>query len=128
LWINILQAGKNYGWPKISYGINYDGTILTNNTSLPDMEQPIHYWDPSIAPSGMTFVTGDIYPEWKGNLLLGSLKFRYLNRCVINNNKVVKQEKLLEGLGRVRSVRQGSDGFIYVGIENLGIIKIIPKN
>ena len=125
--INIIKAGKNYGWPLVSYGINYSGTKFTDKTSLPGMEQPIHYWVPSIAPSGMTFVTSDIYPEWKGNLLVGSLKFQYLDRCVLSNNKVIKEEKLLEGLGRVRSVKQGPDGYIYVGIENLGIVKIIPK-
>ncbi|MGB1308292.1 MAG: PQQ-dependent sugar dehydrogenase [Oceanihabitans sp.] len=125
--INIIQAGKNYGWPKITYGINYYGTKITNNTSLPGMEQPLHYWDPSIAPSGMAFITSDIYPNWKGNLLVGSLKFQYLNRCVIEKNKIIKEERLVDGLGRVRSVRQGPDGYIYAGIENVGIVKIIPK-
>ena len=91
------------------------------------MEQPIHYWDPSIAPSGMEFITSDIYPGWKGNLLVGSLKFQYLNRCVIKNNKVVQEEKLIDGLGRVRAVKQGPDGYIYVGVENVGIVKIIPN-
>jgi aldose sugar dehydrogenase len=125
--INILKSGKNYGWPLISYGINYSGTKFTDNTSLPGMEQPIHYWVPSIAPSGMTFLTSDIYPDWKGNLFVGSLKFQYLDRCVVSNNKIIKEEKLLEGIGRVRSVKQGPDGYIYVGIENVGIVKIIPK-
>ena len=91
------------------------------------MEQPIHYWVPSIAPSGMAFVTSNIYPDWKGNLLVGSLKFQYLNRCVLDQNKVVHEEKLLEGIGRVRSIEQGPDGYIYVGVENLGIVKIIPE-
>ncbi|WP_452231861.1 PQQ-dependent sugar dehydrogenase [Lacinutrix sp. MEBiC02595] len=125
--INIIKAGKNYGWPKITYGINYHGTKITDKTSLPGMEQPLHYWDPSIAPSGMTFITSDIYPNWKGNLLVGSLKFQYLDRCVLKNNKVVFEEKLLDGIGRLRSVRQGPDGYIYAGIENVGIVKIIPK-
>jgi glucose/arabinose dehydrogenase len=125
--INIIKAGKNYGWPKITYGINYYGTKITKHVSLPGMEQPLHYWDPSIAPSGMTFISSDIYPNWKGNLLIGSLKFQYLDRCVIENNKVVKEERLLDGIGRVRSVRQGPDGYIYVGVENVGIVKIIPK-
>jgi len=125
--INIIQAGKNYGWPVITYGINYHGTKITDKTSTPGMEQPLHYWDPSIAPSGMAFITSDIYPNWKGNLLVGSLKFQYLNRCVIENNKVVKEERLVDGIGRVRSVRQGPDGYIYVGVENVGIVKIIPK-
>lgn len=125
--INIVESGKNYGWPVISYGINYSGTKFTDITEKEGMEQPIHYWDPSIAPSGMEFITSDVYPNWKGNLLVGSLKFQYLNRCVIDNNKVVKEEKLIEGLGRVRSVKQGLDGYIYVGVENVGIVKIIPK-
>jgi len=125
--INIIESGKNYGWPLISHGINYSGTKFTDNTALPGMEQPLHYWDPSIAPSGMTFITSDIYPNWKGNLLVGSLKFQYLNRCVLTDNKITKQEKLIEGLGRVRCVKIGPDGYIYVGVENLGIVKIIPK-
>ncbi|MCK4562231.1 MAG: PQQ-dependent sugar dehydrogenase, partial [Flavobacteriaceae bacterium] len=125
--INIIKAGKNYGWPKITYGINYNGTTITNNTSLPKMEQPLHYWVPSIAPSGMAFVTSDKYPTWKGNVLVGSLKFKYLNRVVIENNKVVKEEKLLENMGRVRTVRQAPDGYIYVAIEQLGIVRIVPE-
>ncbi|MDO9594785.1 MAG: PQQ-dependent sugar dehydrogenase [Lutibacter sp.] len=126
--INIIKSGKNYGWPKVSYGINYDGSILTDKNTMPGMENPIHYWVPSIAPSGMAFVTGNKYPEWKGNLLVGSLKFQYLNMCVLNNNKVIKEEKLLEGLGRVRNVIQAPDGFIYVAIEFKGIVRITPVN
>ena len=125
--INIIKTGINYGWPLISYGINYNGTSFTDHTALTGMEQPLHYWDPSIAPSGMAFVTSNIYPDWKGNLFIGSLKFQFLNRCVIINNRIVKQEKLIEGLGRVRSVKQGPDGYIYAGVENIGIVKIIPK-
>lgn len=126
--INIIQAGKNYGWPKITYGINYDDSIITDDTSLPGMEQPLHYWVPSIAPSGMAFVTSDKYPDWKGNLMVGSLKFKYLNRCVIENNIVIKEEKLMENMvGKVRNVRQAPDGYLYVSIEQLGIVRIIPK-
>ena len=125
--INIVKAGKNYGWPKATYGINYDNTIITDDTSLPGVEEPLHYWVPSIAPSGMDFVTSDKYPEWKGNILVGSLKFQYLNRCVLENNKVVKEEKLLEGLGRVRCVREAPDGYIYVAIQHKGIVRITPN-
>ena len=125
--INIVQKGKNFGWPLISYGINYIGTTFTENTALPGMEQPLFYWVPSIAPSGMTFVTSDIYPDWKGNLLVGSLKFEYIERLVLKNDKVVKREKLLEGMGRVRNVRQGLDGYIYVALEGVGIVKIVPN-
>ena len=125
--INITNAGKNYGWPLASYGINYDNSTFTENTSLPGMEDPLHYWVPSIAPSGMTFVSSDVYPGWKGNLLIGSLKFQYLDRCVLDGNKVVQEEKLLENIGRVRTVVQGPDGYIYVGVEFKGIVKIIPE-
>lgn len=125
--INIIEKGLNYGWPKISYGVNYSGTSFTDHTALPGMEQPLFYWVPSIAPSGFTIVHSDRYPDWKGNLLVGSLKFQYLERLILENNEVVKREKLFEGLGRVRSVRQAPDGFIYVGIENLGVVKIVPK-
>ena len=75
----------------------------------------------------MAFVTSDRYPEWKGNILVGSLKFQYLNRVVINNNKVIQEEKLLEGLGRVRCIRQAPDGYIYVAIEHKGIVRIVPN-
>jgi glucose/arabinose dehydrogenase len=83
---------------------------------------------PSIAPSGMAFVTSDKYPNWKGNLMVGSLKFKYLNRCVIEDNIVVKEEKILENMvGKVRNVRQAPDGYIYVAVEQLGIVKIVPN-
>lgn len=125
--INIIQKGKNFGWPIVSHGINYSGTKFTDHTSLPGMEQPLFYWVPSIAPSGMTFITSDIYPEWKGNLLVGSLKFRYLERLELKNDKVIKREKLFEGMGRVRNVKQGPNGYIYVAMEGVGIVKINPK-
>lgn len=123
--INLINKGKNYGWPIITYGLNYSGTKITNITAKEGMEQPLHYWDPSIAPSGMAFITSNKYPNWKGNLLVGSLKFQYLANCYISNGKVIKEERLLDGIGRVRSIVQGPDGYIYVGIENLGIIKLL---
>jgi glucose/arabinose dehydrogenase len=125
--INIINSGKNYGWPLASYGVNYIGTKFTDKTSLIGTENPIHYWVPSIAPSGMIFVDSDKYPSWKNNLLIGSLKFEYLHMCVIKGNSIIKEEKLLEGIGRVRSLEISPSGFIYVGVENLGIIKIIPN-
>lgn len=126
--INIVKAGANYGWPVISYGINYIGTKFTDKTAQEGMEQPLHYWDPSIAPSGMAFISSDKYPGWKGDLLVGSLKFEYVDKCVLKNGKVVKEERLLDGLGRIRTINEGPDGYIYVGIENLGIVKLLPKN
>ena len=86
------------------------------------MEQPISYWIPSIAPSGLTFIDSDKYPAWKGNLMVGSLRFNYLNRCVIKDNKVIKQEKVLVNLGRMRNVKMGVDGYLYVGTENPGMV------
>ncbi|UII75310.1 PQQ-dependent sugar dehydrogenase [Flagellimonas sp. HMM57] len=125
--INIVEKGKNYGWPVITYGINYSGTKITDETSKKGMEQPVYQWTPSIAPSGMAFVSSDKYPDWKGNLLVGSLAFQYLERLVLKNNKVIYREKLLDGMGRVRNVEQAPDGFIYVGIEGKGIYRLEPK-
>lgn len=126
--LNIIKKGKNYGWPVITYGINYSGTKITDETSKSGMEQPVHYWVPSIAPSGLEFVSSDKYPEWKGNVLAGSLAFQYLERLELKDNKVVYREKLMDGMGRVRSVRQAPDGYIYVGVEGKGVYKLIPKN
>lgn len=127
--VNIIKKGANYGWPEITYGINYNGTIITPDTVKEGMEQPIHFWRPSIAPCGMTFVTSDKYPQWKGDMLVGSLRFMYLERCDVEGEKVVGREKLLEGIGRVRNVRQGPDGFIYVAVEGAGmIVKLVPEN
>ncbi len=120
--INILQSGKNYGWPVISYGLNYNGTVLTKISAQKGMEQPLLYWIPSIAPSGMTFVKGNKYKGWEDNLLVGSLRFKYLNRCEIKDNKVVKQELLFKNIGRVRDVRMAPDGYIYVSVENPGVL------
>ena len=125
--INIIQKGKNYGWPVVTYGINYSGTPITDETSKPGMEQPLYQWTPSIAPSGMTFVTSDKYPKWKGSLLVGSLAFQYLERLELKNNKVIYREKLMDGIGRVRNVRQAPDGFIYVSVEGIGIYRLVPK-
>jgi glucose/arabinose dehydrogenase len=125
--INIIKKGKNFGWPVISYGLNYSGTSFTDKTEMKGMEQPLFHWTPSIAPSGMAFVSSNKYPDWNGNLLVGSLKFEYVERLVIKNNKVVKREKIMEGLGRMRAIIQGSDGYIYVAVENKGIVKIIPN-
>ncbi len=123
--INIVKKAANFGWPVVTFGINYSGTSITDKTDKEGMEQPVHYWDPSIAPSGMAFISSDKYGDWKGSVLVGSLKFQYLDLCTLKDEKVVKEARLLDGLGRVRSVEQGPDGYIYVGIENLGIIKLI---
>ena len=113
--LNIPEAGKNYGWPIISYGRHYSGAKIGVGTKKAGLEQPIYYWDPSIAPSGMTFYTGDKFPAWKGNLFVGALVFRLLARLTVEGNKIVAEERLLKNLGeRIRDVRQGPDGYIYV--------------
>ena len=125
--VNIIDPGKNYGWPAISFGINYNGKIITDKTALPGMEQPLWYWIPSIAPSGTAFVEGNKYKGWKGDLLVGSLRFNYLNRCKIKNGKIVGEELLLKNIGRMRDVRMGPDGYIYVAVENPGyVFKLVP--
>jgi glucose/arabinose dehydrogenase len=125
--INIIQKGKNYGWPVITYGINYSGTSITDKTSMPGMEQPFYYWVPSIAPSGMAFSSSNVYKRWKGNLFVGSLKFKYLERLVIKRGKVVKREKILNDVGRVRNVKEGPDGYLYLGVEGKGILKLVQQ-
>lgn len=126
--INIEQKGANYGWPKATFGINYDGTIITTDTTFPGMTDPIHYWVPSIAPCGMDFVNSDIYPNWKNNLLVGALAGRQIQRLVLDGSKVVYTEKLLEEFARFRDIRQGPDGYIYVLTEGPGLFfKLVPE-
>ena len=120
--INLIEKGKNYGWPLVCYGINYDGKIITDKTTMPGTEQPLLYWIPSIAPSGMAFVTSNRYKSWKGNLLVGSLRFKYLDLCYVKGHKIVREEKLLKNIGRVRDVRTGPDGYVYVAVENPGAV------
>lgn len=125
--VNFIEKGKNYGWPVISYGINYDGTVLTPFKEKEGMEQPHIYWLPSIGPCGMTFNTSDRYPAWQGDLLVGSMSFQYLQRCRVEAGKIVKQEKILEGIGRIREIEISPDGFIYVAKELPGyVFKLIP--
>jgi aldose sugar dehydrogenase len=125
--INIIKKAANYGWPVITYGIDYNGSIISNLTEKEGMEQPLYYWIPSIAPSGMTFVTSDIYPNWKGHLLVGSLVFQYLELVKLDGEKVIGRQKIGTDIGRLRDVKQGPDGYIYMAVEGKGIIKIVPK-
>ncbi|HUG76593.1 MAG TPA: PQQ-dependent sugar dehydrogenase [Burkholderiales bacterium] len=114
--INIIRAGVNYGWPVITYGRNYGlGTRIGEGTEKQGMAQPLYYWVPSIAPSGMAFYTGGRFPRWKGNLFVGALRDQMLVRLVLKGEKVVTEERLLKGvLGRIRDVRAGPDGFLYL--------------
>jgi len=112
--INTPKPGRNYGWPVITYGVDYSGARIGEGTTKPGMEQPVHYWDPSIAPSGMTFYTGDKFPAWRGNLFVGSLKFGRLVRLEPSGGRLANEERLLEGFrSRIRDVRQGPDGHLY---------------
>lgn len=125
--LNLINPGKNYGWPVISFGINYDGSIITPDTAKAGMEQPITYYVPSIAPCGTTIVSGDKYKGWEGNILIGSLRFRNLERVELKDSKVVHKETLLYNIGRMRNVEMGPDGYIYVGLESPGmIIRLVP--
>ena len=125
--LNLLGSGKNYGWPKATFSINYDGTIISNDTVLAGMELPAHYWKPALAPSGMDFVAGDHYPGWEGNLIIGSLVQKRLNRTIMDGDKVTGDEKLIQGIGRVRDVAIGPDKFIYALTEDTGLlIRILP--
>jgi glucose/arabinose dehydrogenase len=124
--VNIINSGANYGWPILSYGINYNGSSFAEGTEREGYEPPAWYWDPSIAPSGMAFVTSNKYPDWQGHLLVGSLKFGQLVLCRLEGNEIVGAETALDDLGRVRDVRQGPDGFIYVAIDGVGVQRIQP--
>ncbi|EIM75975.1 hypothetical protein A3SI_11399 [Nitritalea halalkaliphila LW7] len=125
--LNLIEKGKNYGWPTISYGINYDGTILTEETEREGMEQPVTYWVPSIATCGMAMVTSDRYPAWKGNMLVAGLAGMQVARVELNGTEYVGEEKLLAGIGRVRQVAQSPDGYLYALVEGTGLlIKLLP--
>jgi aldose sugar dehydrogenase len=119
--INAPKAGRNYGWPVITYGVDYSGAKIGEGTAKPGMEQPIYYWDPSIAPSGAAFYRGGMFPAWRDHLLVGSLKFGLLVRLKLEGEKVVAEERLLSGLDqRVRDVRVGPDGAIYLLTDHAG--------
>ena len=128
--INIPEAGKNYGWPVISYGRNYDFSKIGVGTAREGMEQPIYYWDPSIAPSGATFYTGARFAEWTGNLFVGALAGQALHRLVLDGEKVVGEEVLLGNLGeRIRDVHQGPDGALWLLTDNATgrILRLVPR-
>jgi aldose sugar dehydrogenase len=132
--INIARKGKDYGWPTIAYGIEYKGGTITGGITAKDgMEQPLYYWDPVIAPSGMVFYTGDLFPAWKGHLFIGGLASTNLVRLTIKGEKVVDEERLLTDLqpqrDRIRDVKQGPDGALYVITDSKAgrLLKLVPK-
>lgn len=133
--INIVRAGRDYGWPEVSYGVQYDARqtdgrtnvpVGTGRTSMPGVEEPLYIWVPSIAPSGMAFYTGDLFPEWRGNLFVGAMAGQRLVRLVLDGERVVAEEPLLADRGqRIREVRQGPDGAIYVFAGN-SLLRLTP--
>jgi glucose/arabinose dehydrogenase len=136
--LNIARKGKDYGWPTVAYGIEYSGgPILEGVTQKPGTEQPLYYWDPVIAPSGMIFYTGNLFPAWKGNVFIGGLGTFNLVRLEMNGERVTGEERLLKEMrvtpasrpDRIRDVRQGPDGAIYVTTDMAQgrILKIVPK-
>jgi len=128
--LNHPEAGKNYGWPVITYGRDYSGASIGEGTAKEGMEQPVYYWDPVIAPSGATWYTGDRYPGWKGSLFIGSLQPGALVRLTLANGRVTGEERYLGDLGdRIRDVQQGPDGLLYlVTDENDGrVLRVVPK-
>ncbi|MFC4874112.1 PQQ-dependent sugar dehydrogenase [Negadavirga shengliensis] len=127
--INLIEKGKNYGWPEITYGIDYDGSVISEDTEKEGMEQPVHYWVPSIAPCGSMLVTSDRYPQWRGNLLVGALAKQHIARVELEGTSYLGEEKLLQDIGRVRHVAESPDGYIYAVTEGTGLlIKLIPQN
>ncbi|HRD77313.1 MAG TPA: PQQ-dependent sugar dehydrogenase, partial [Hyphomicrobiaceae bacterium] len=127
--VNIPRKGRNYGWPLITYGRDYSGARIGAGTARDGLEQPIYYWDPSIAPSGMAFYTSDAAPHWRGNLFVGALAGQLLVRLVLDGEKVVGEERLLTDLGkRIRDVRAGPDGAVWVATDEprAEIIRVMP--
>jgi aldose sugar dehydrogenase len=134
--INIVRAGSDFGWPDVTYGRQYDARqtdgrknvkVGTGNTSMKGVDEPIYYWVPSIGPSGMTFYTGDQFPEWKGNLFIGAMPGQHLVRLVLKDNRVVAEEKLLvDRKQRIREVRQGPDGNLYIFLGT-DLVRLTPK-
>jgi glucose/arabinose dehydrogenase len=128
--INLVKPGHNYGWPVITYGVDYSGEKIGEGYAKPGMDQPVYYWDPSIAPSGMAFYTGDLFPQWKGNLFIGALKFKDVRRLVMKGERIVGEEVLLSNLNeRIRDIRQGPDGALYILTDNAKgrILRLVPK-
>ena len=126
--VNIMRAGKNYGWPVITYGEEYGGGPIGDGiTHKAGMEQPLYYWVPSIAPSGMEFYSGDAFPRWKGNLFVGALALTHINRLVIEEDRVIHEERLLADKGwRVRFIEEGPDGYVYFGVDDGMIMRLVP--
>jgi aldose sugar dehydrogenase len=130
--LNHIERGKNYGWPIITHGMNYDGTPVSDKTAAPGMEQPMLHWTPSIAPSEIEFYTGDKFPRWRNQLFLGSLATQKFLRLVIEGGRVTHTEEVFKGLGRIRDIKTGPDGCIYIAFESVGrlgrVARLVPAD
>lgn len=130
--VNVIRAGTNYGWPVITHGANYGtGTKIGEGTAKPGMAQPLHVWVPSIAPSGLAFYAGDRFPQWRGDMLVGALRDRMLVRLQLDGEKIVREERLLQGtVGRIRDVRVGPDGYVYLLTDSSdgALVRLEPAN
>ncbi|MDP1558442.1 MAG: PQQ-dependent sugar dehydrogenase [Nitrosomonas sp.] len=126
--INIPKPGKNYGWPKASYGVHYSMIPIKNEHAEQGFEEPVYYWTPSIAPSGMTFYTGNLFPAWRGNLFVGALAGRHVVRLIVEGERIIGEEQLLKNTVRFRDVAQGLDGALYLltDEENGKLLKLVP--
>ena len=126
--VNLIEPGRNYGWPIICYGIDYDDTPIGEGiTHMEGMEQPLYYYVPSIAPSGMEFYTGKKFKKWNGNLFIGAMALTHINRLVLKEGKVIHEERLLKDFGkRVRVIKQGPDGYLYIGVDGGTIFRLKP--
>jgi glucose/arabinose dehydrogenase len=130
--LNRIERGRNYGWPIATHGMNYDGTPITDKKVAPGMESPVIDWTPSIAVSQIEFYSGDRFPKWKNQLLVGSLATQKLIRVAIDQGRVTHFEEIFKSLGRIRDIKTGPDGLIYVAMENIGkpgrIIRLVPAD
>jgi glucose/arabinose dehydrogenase len=129
--LNFIREGANYGWPLTTYGVNYDGTPVSDRTSVPGSVEPAQYWTPSIATSQVAFYTGDRFPEWKNNLFLGSLAMQKLIRFQLDGGRLLDQEEIFSQLGRIREIRTGPDGYLYLALEQIGgasgwLVRLVP--
>ena len=130
--LNWIERGKNYGWPLITSGLNYDGTPISDKTKAPGMEEPVINWTPSIAVSQLEFYQGDKFPKWKNNLFIGSLAQQKFIRVVVEGGKEIRREEIFNGLGRIRDIKTGPDGFLYLALELIGkpgrIVRLVPAD
>ena len=130
--LNVIRKGRNYGWPVITYGMNYNGEPISGKTAEPGMEQPVHYWTPSIAVCGIDFYEGNMFPAWTGDLFVTGLRSEHLERFKLDGQKIIEHEVVLKGQGRVRDVSTGPDGSLYVILNTDrsngpgGVYRLVP--